>query len=287
MVSRDAKRSEGPALRFASRLTGHWNATMDSRLAILETSHRSGWVALAHGERLLATRRLSEARRHTRDLAPMLAELLAEQNWKARDLHGVIVSRGPGSYTGLRVGVMSAKTLAYATGCALLAVDTFAAIALQADKETRRQGDETHGTIEVIADAQQEKIYVQRFRGTSSGQTKRQEDKETRRQGDESAPACLFIPLSPCKIVAFEDWKSSLTPEIRISGPGLEIFSSRLPSEQVVAMDDWLPRPESLLRLGLEKLASGRRDDPLAVEPLYLRPSSAEEKFRGPASRAP
>ena len=231
-----------------------WNANVQPRLAILETSHRSGWVALAHGEKLLSTRRLCEARRHTRDLTPMLAELLAEQNWQARDLHGVIVSRGPGSYTGLRVGIMSAKTLAYATGCVLLAVDTFAAIALQAC----RFGP----IIDVIADAQQGKIYVQRFGGEDEG---RQE--------------CL--PHDELRIAAFEDWKNRLSADVMVSGPGLEIFAARLPPEQLVAADDWLPRPESLLRLGLERFRGGQRDNPFAVEPLYLRPSSAEEKAGG------
>src|SRR5579862_1914495 len=94
----------------------------DLKLAIIETSHRSGWVALARGEQVLSKRCLAEARRHARDLVPMLGELLGEQSWKARALDGVIVSKGPGSYTGLRVGIMSAKTLAYGTGCALLAV---------------------------------------------------------------------------------------------------------------------------------------------------------------------
>ena len=78
---------------------------------------------------------LDESRRHARDLAPAVRDLLAEQGWPARSLEAVIVSRGPGSYTGLRVGIMSAKTLAYATGCALLAVDTFAVIARQAPPE--------------------------------------------------------------------------------------------------------------------------------------------------------
>ena len=125
------------------------------RLAAIETSHRAGWVALGRGERLLSVRPLLEARRHARDLAPMLAELLTEQGWKALDLDGVIVGRGPGSYTGLRVGLMSAKTLAYATGRPLLAVDTFAAVAVQTPAGIAQ--------VDVIADAQQDKIYVQRF----------------------------------------------------------------------------------------------------------------------------
>ncbi len=70
-------------------------------------------------------------------------------------MQAVLVSRGPGSYTGLRVGIMSAKTFAYATGCALIAVDTFAAIALQAPESVAR--------VDVLADAQQDKVYVQSF----------------------------------------------------------------------------------------------------------------------------
>jgi tRNA threonylcarbamoyl adenosine modification protein YeaZ len=78
-------------------------------LLILETSGRVASVALAEGGRLLGTRRLDEARRHARDLAPAVAGLLAGQGRRPRDVHAVLVGRGPGSYTGLRVGVMSAK----------------------------------------------------------------------------------------------------------------------------------------------------------------------------------
>src|SRR5205823_13861207 len=98
---------------------------------MVEPSGRAGLVALAEGMVLRGVRPLDEARRHARDLAPAVRQLLDAAGWQPRDLQGVIVSRGPGSYTGLRVGLMSAKTLAYATGCALLAVDTFTAIALQ------------------------------------------------------------------------------------------------------------------------------------------------------------
>ncbi len=252
------------------------------RLAILETSHRCGWVALALGAKVLATRPLQEARRHTRDLAPMLSELLAEQGWKARDLDGVIVSRGPGSYTGLRVGVMSAKTLAYATGCALLAVDTFAAIALQAGSVAPK--------IDVIADAQQEKIYVQQFSiragSVSDGQQPASPSPRTVADASGSDNGTVADASgSELRIVAFDEWKSNLTADVRISGPGLEIFSARLPAEQLAAAADWLPRPESLLQLALERFRAGQRDDPFAVEPLYLRPSSAEEKLSSPSNK--
>src|SRR6516225_1540671 len=108
------------------------NDVSDPRLLIVETSGRVGQVALALGDRLLRERRLDETRRHARDLAPAVAELLNAESWTPRDVHGVVVGHGPGSYTGLRVGIMAAKVFAYATGAALIAVDTFAAIALQA-----------------------------------------------------------------------------------------------------------------------------------------------------------
>src|SRR5205814_2216971 len=103
---------------------------MEPRVLILETSGRAGSVALAAGESLLCTRRLDETRRHARDLAPAVRELFHTQGWKPRDIQAVFVSRGPGSYTGLRVGITSAKVFAYATGCALVGVDTFSAIAM-------------------------------------------------------------------------------------------------------------------------------------------------------------
>jgi tRNA threonylcarbamoyladenosine biosynthesis protein TsaB len=216
---------------------------MKERFLILETSHRVGKVALAAGDAIVGERTLDESRRHARDLAPAIQTLFGEQGWRARDLDGVIVSRGPGSYTGLRVGIMSAKTLAFATGCALLAIDTFDAIRLQIDAQN----------VDVIADAQQDKVYAQRF-GTDP---------------------------EPLAIVPLEMWmESALAWNVIVTGPGLEVFAPRLPSTlQVAPSETWLPRPVSLLTLGLERFRKGKRDDPFAVEPLYLRASSAEEKW--------
>src|SRR5260370_11931648 len=100
---------------------------MPRKLLILETSGRVGQVAVAQGSELRGVRRLDEARRHARDLAPAVAALLAEQGWTPRDVQAVIVSRGPGSYTGRRFAIMSAKTFAYPTAGPLLPFDTLAA----------------------------------------------------------------------------------------------------------------------------------------------------------------
>jgi tRNA threonylcarbamoyladenosine biosynthesis protein TsaB len=221
----------------------------------LETSGRTGRVALALGDELRGERLLEEARRNARDLAPAVAELLAEQGWRPRDVQAVIVSRGPGSYTGLRVGIMSAKTFAYATGCALIAVDTFAAIALQAPDGVAR--------VDVLADAQQDKIYVQPFARSEEG----------------------WSPRAELTIRPFADWLAAREAGAVVMGPGLRKWVSHLPAE-VPLLDAslWEPRSASLLRIGLTRYLAGERDDPWTLEPLYLRPSSAEEQWRARSS---
>jgi tRNA threonylcarbamoyladenosine biosynthesis protein TsaB len=212
-----------------------------------------GQVGLALGDRLLQCRQLDETRRHARDLAPAVADLLAAQNWQPHDVQGVIVSRGPGSYTGLRVGIMSAKVFVYVTGAALVAVDTFAAIAEQVGAEVSQ--------LDVLADAQQDRVYLQRF-------------------ARESAAASL-LPISPLTIQPVSTWLATRGEGAWVSGPGLRQHEKKLaPGIPVVAPDLWDPQPTSLLRIGLAQYQSGRRNDPWTLEPLYLRPSAAEEKWQ-------
>ena len=225
--------------------------TLDPRCLILETSGRIGQVALAEGARLRGVRRLDEARRHARDLVPAVRDLLTQAGWTARALNAVIVSRGPGSYTGLRVGIMSAKAFAYATGCTLLAIDTFTAIAYQAPAEVQH--------VDVLADAQQNRVFVQRFA----------------RSGD-SMPS-----IAPLTIRPFAEWLAGLSHDMGVSGPGIRGHEESLPGRKLVPAELWDPRPESLLALGLARLQRGEADDLWSVEPLYLRPSAAEEQWKG------
>lgn len=226
---------------------------MTARFLLLETSGRVGQVALADGEVLCAVRRLDEARRHARDLAPTVAELLRQQNWTPRQIDAVVVSRGPGSYTGLRVGLMSAMTFAYATGCGLLAVDTFAVIAQQAPYEIL--------CIEIVADAQQGKIYRQRF--------------------ERKVPGDPLRAASPLTVERAAEWLPGLPTGTWLSGPGLRQHQKdSLKEIRFVPEALWDPQPTSLHRLGHLRYSAGERDHPFAVEPLYLRPSAAEEQWQ-------
>jgi tRNA threonylcarbamoyladenosine biosynthesis protein TsaB len=208
-------------------------------------------VGVAQGDELRGVRRLDKACRHTRDLAPSVAELLAQEGWRPRDVEAVIVSRGPGSYTGLRVGISSAKAFAYAVGCAVVAVETFGVIAAQATV------DVTY--LEVIADAQQDKIYVQSFERVAAG----------------------WQPHGPLAIRKFADWLAERDTAAAVSGPGLHRWEASLsPGILLVEASRRDPTPEALLAVGKGLYDGGRRDDLWVLEPLYLRASSAEEQWQ-------
>lgn len=234
-------------------VVGGIGLNLDSpRTLLVETSTRLGLVALAEGSKILGFRQLEEARRHARDLAPAVWEMLQEQGWKPQDIQVVIVSKGPGSYTGLRVGIMSAKTIAYATGCRLLGMDTFAAIAWQAPLEAQK--------IDVFADAQQDRVYFQRF---------------SRKAGELNWTSETTLRICP-----FSTWLNDTQRANWVSGPGLTGKEDRLPSGvRIVEANLWHVQAESLLKLGLVRYRNGEQDDVLSLEPLYLRASAAEEQW--------
>jgi tRNA threonylcarbamoyladenosine biosynthesis protein TsaB len=179
--------------------------------------------------------------------------MLRMQRWQPRDVAAVVVSRGPGSYTGLRVGIMSAKVFAYATKCQLIAIDTFLAIASQAPANIDR--------VDVLSDAQQNKVYTQSFA----------------RQGQ------MWVATADLAICPFVDWLANRDPTAAVTGPAVDKWGTDLPPTAVrIAPEYRRPTAASLLRVGLEKLATGTIDDVMTVEPLYLRPSAAEQQWRGP-----
>jgi len=206
---------------------------------LIETSGRTGRAGLARDGAVVRSRTLSETRRMARDLAPCIGEMLREENLAPKDAAGAIVSIGPGSYTGLRVGIATAKSFAYATGRPLIAVPTFAAVARQVPDPARN--------IWVLADALQGLVYIQRYRDGS--------------------------PLDELRIAPASEALANVPAGVWLAGPGLATY----------AMNDagLVPEPslDSLLRA-----ASGAapldRAAMFALEPLYLRGSSAEEKAK-------
>ncbi len=100
----------------------HW-------LLALESSTNQGGAALLENGVLKDEIPLEKGLRHGRDLMPAAHSLMERQNLAPKDIDVIVVSTGPGSYTGLRVGVMSAKAFSYASGCKLVSVSSLAALA--------------------------------------------------------------------------------------------------------------------------------------------------------------
>ncbi|MCC8167223.1 MAG: tRNA (adenosine(37)-N6)-threonylcarbamoyltransferase complex dimerization subunit type 1 TsaB [Planctomycetes bacterium] len=126
-------------------------------LLALESSTAHGGAALLRDGEVVAVERLSEGLRHGRELLPAAAGLTRRHNLRPTDLAAVAVSMGPGSYTGIRVGVMAAKALAYASGARLVAVSSLAALAqsIVLNRDTQA-GD----IIYTLQDARRDEVYA-------------------------------------------------------------------------------------------------------------------------------
>ncbi len=89
-------------------------------------------------------------------------------------------------------------------------------------------------------------------------------------------------PLSSLTIQPFPEWLANLDESVLVTGPGLRNNVNRLPRIiAAVAEEYWDPQLPSLLHIGLESYRTGRRDDLLTLEPIYLRPSAAEQQWKG------
>jgi tRNA threonylcarbamoyladenosine biosynthesis protein TsaB len=123
-------------------------------LLALDTATPAVTVALHDGGRVLARAGHEDARRHAELLAPLVARVLAEVGASARDLTDVAVGTGPGPFTGLRVGLVTARTLAGAIGARLHGVgslDVLAAGAVAAGVVA--------GPFVVTGDARRREVY--------------------------------------------------------------------------------------------------------------------------------
>lgn len=98
---------------------------------LIDTTTRFCSVALAKNEIMFVQKNIDDARAHVRVLAPMVQELLEDVCIQAVDLKKIIVCTGPGSFTGLRVGMSFAKAFAYALNIPCLGVSLFDALSCQ------------------------------------------------------------------------------------------------------------------------------------------------------------
>jgi tRNA threonylcarbamoyladenosine biosynthesis protein TsaB len=217
----------------------------------IETSGPRGSIALCREDECVAEVELENApRRHAQTLVTQIGDTFRQLGLKIAELNAVAVSIGPGSFTGLRVGVVCAKTLAYAIGCRLTAVDTLEAIAANSPLDV--------ALVHVIADAQRGDLFVAEYRRKSNVGWTRE---------------------SPPRIVRADNWFAALTERDVVSGPGLLV--DRQGGSAVwrsLPETEWTPSAREVAAIGARQLREGVVADIGTLEPLYVRRSAAEEK---------
>ena len=203
---------------------------------------------MARDESVVAEVVAPNTQAHGRILPALIEQALerAQASWD--DVEGLAVSIGPGSFTGLRIGLSLAKGIAYAGHLPIAAVSTLEALAWAADPSS---GDH----VWAILDARMREVYAASFERTATGLV--------RRTPDEALRPDALAPRIPATAVVIGDAVETY-PLLATSGARVLPFATHHPRGGIVA------------RLGATILQSGGGADVGTLEPTYVRPSQAE-----------
>ncbi len=278
------------------------------RFLALETSTLSGSVALLRDNQVLLQAALPGRPRVAQTLVPAVEGLLRHSGWPVADLQMIAVTVGPGSFTGLRVGVTTAKTLAYALQTPILGVDTLEVIAWQAfagippavrNEAPPRQPASSPPAADSPAAANSPAAEALPASALSAGGMSAGATAPAplvpndailhvvldAQRGDlfqatfSSTPAGRLVRQTSTRVVSGESWRRQLAPGVWTTGGGLRSHRQDLPAG--VSLVDprlWSPQAAVVGMLAHRDFLDGRRDDLWTLVPNYYRPSAAEEK---------
>jgi tRNA threonylcarbamoyladenosine biosynthesis protein TsaB len=221
------------------------------RVLAVETSTLSGGAALLDGERVVGEYTLDVRVTHSERLMAAIDQLLSDAGWTARDLDGIAVTVGPGSFTGLRVGLSTVKGLALALAIPVAAVPTLDAMAAMLP----------YAALPVcpVLDARKREVYASLYRWDGLGM---------RRQWE-------YLAVAP------DELSRRLREPVIVVGDGAEAIDSAFARR--VEPPRRGPAPAVVGALGRARLARGETVTVADLVPIYLRPSEAELKRRGAA----
>jgi tRNA threonylcarbamoyladenosine biosynthesis protein TsaB len=224
-----------------------------SRALAIETSGRSGSVALVDAGRVVAEESFSADMKHAAGVIAVIDRLTGAHGWRPKDLDEVYVSAGPGSFTGLRVGVTVAKTLAFALGCRLVAVPSTAVLARNAPGEARQ-------TI-IVLDAKRGQIFTARYAPDGTGIT------EVEAPHLDTLAAMLERAPRPVHLI----------------GEGIPYHRAAVAADDpsIVVTDEgvWAARAAAVAEIGRAMALRGEFTDADRLTPIYIRRPEAEEKW--------
>lgn len=122
-------------------------------LLMIDTSNQPMSIAIMQDDTVLAVTTSEDKRDHSSQLMPGIQHLFEEAKIEKNDIDGIVVAKGPGSYTGVRIGVTTAKTLAYALNTKLYGVSSLAALAATVKNDEQK-------LLVPIIDARREAVYT-------------------------------------------------------------------------------------------------------------------------------
>jgi tRNA threonylcarbamoyladenosine biosynthesis protein TsaB len=225
------------------------------RLLAVDTSTLTGAVGLLDGGRAVAESRVNVAVTHGERLLAAIDALLRAARWRLGDVEGFAVALGPGSFTGLRIGITTVKSLAFATGRPVVGVPTLDALAWMLPF--------CAFPVCPMLDARKGEVYAALYR-TQDGRL------ETLAAARAIAPAALAEELArdvATPIVFLGDGVATCVPALAAAlGPRARLAPGSLRVSSGLAVAE----------LGAEALGRGEMADPAALVPIYLRPSEAE-----------
>lgn len=217
----------------------------------IETATMTGSVAVMTEYRLLAEYTLTSQMTHTERLLSAIDHLLTAAALRVHDLDGIAVSVGPGSFTGLRIGVTTAKSLAYSLRKPVAAIPSLDALATQFVL--------TDMLICPMLDARKKEVYAALYRPAGTHMKR----------------------VSEYAVIAPERFLREIQEPTVFLGDGVLAYRSMIESivgENAVFADPahLFPRGSLIAQCGCERIAQGDTDDCLALTPLYVRQSEAE-----------
>ncbi len=219
----------------------------------IDTSNLVLSVAVAEEHKLLGEYTTNLKKNHAIRLMPAIAALMAELDVPPSELSGIAVAHGPGSYTGVRMGVTTAKSMAWSLGIPLVGVSSLEALAANIPYFA--------GRVCPLFDARRGQAYTSLFQNG------------TRVQADQ---LCLM-----------EEWTVRLAEEavpVLFLGDDVVIhrqtIEKNMGSLAVIGQPEWnVPRAGYIARIGLKRLQEGLTMDVDAFAPQYLQLAEAESKW--------
>jgi len=234
-------------------------------LLVLDTAQGLCTVALGQDGRVIASRSEPMTRGHQERLPVLVETVLAEAGIPASVLEVVAATRGPGSFTGLRVGLAFAQGLAAATGARPIGLSSLDALAVQA----HLAAPDSLSPIAAMMDARRGQVYLALWGAAD--------------RSGEVDPALARALMQAAGAMTIEDAASLLntsSPEVRVIGSGAHLFA---PASSHAGQVEG-PDPQALVHLATIRAGQA---DPTGLDPLYLRAPDATPPTRLPGQPRP